>query len=164
MVRDSFITDEARAMIGTVVRKQTGEVTLKEAQRWAAAVGDRNPIYFDDDAARAAGYRGIVTPPLFLPHALHGVVDLAQLRVDGIPISRGRGIPLTLSRTMFGGEELEFLLPVYPGDTITAETRVAAIDEKTGSKGPFVLTTMETVYTNQEGEAVARSRTFSIAR
>lgn len=164
MVRDSLVTDEARAMIGTVTRRQRGVVSLLDAQRWAAAVGDRNPIYFEEEAARTAGYRGIVTPPLFLPHALHGVVDLARLRVDGIPVVKGSSVPLKVSRTMFGGEELEFFLPVYPGDVIDAETRVAAIEEKDGSKGPFVLTTTETTYTNQDGDVVAKGRTFGIAR
>ncbi len=164
MARESLITDEARAMIGAVTRRRTGEVSLLEAQRWAAAVGDRNPIYFDNDAAREAGYRGIVTPPLFLPCVLLGVVDLAHLREDGIPIVQGTSIPLRVSRSMFGGEETDCFLPVYPGDTITGESRIAAIEEKDGSKGPFVLTTMETIYTNQEGEVVAKSRTFGIAR
>jgi acyl dehydratase len=164
MVRDSLITDEARAMIGTITGRRTGTVSLKEAQRWAAAVGDRNPIYFDDEAARAAGYRGIVTPPLFLPCVLLGVVHVDELREDGIAAGRRGGIPLKVSRTLHGGEETECFLPVYPGDTITGESRIAAIEEKEGSRGPFVLTTTETVYTNQDGEVVARGRTFGIAR
>src|SRR5689334_19382729 len=162
MVQESLVTEEARAMIGKVTRKRTGTASLLEAQRWAAAVGDRNPIYFDDQAARAAGYRGIVTPPLFLPCIVQGVVDLERLRTDGIPVAQGTSVPLKVSRTMFGGEETEFLLPVYPGDTITAESRIAGIEEKAGSKGPFVLTTSETVYTNQHGEVVGKSRSFSI--
>jgi len=165
MVQESLITDEARAQIGKVTRRASGVASLKEAQRFAAAVGDRNPIYFDDEAAKAAGYRGIVTPPLYLPHALHGVVDLASLRPDGIPGGGGGArLPLRVNRMMYGGEEMEFYLPVYPGDTITAETRVASLEEKEGSRGPFVLTTNETTYTNQDGAVVARSRTFSIAR
>lgn len=164
MVQESLVTDEARAMVGMVTRRRTGTVSLMEAQRWAAAVGDRNPIYFDDGAAREAGYRGIVTPPLFLPCVLLGVVDLERLREDGIAIVQGASIPLKVTRTMFGGEENEFLLPVYPGDTITGESRIAAIEEKDGSKGPFVLTTTETIYTNQDGEIVAKNRTFGIAR
>jgi acyl dehydratase len=164
MVQESLITDEARAMIGTVTRTRTGTVSLIEAQRWAAAVGDRNPIYFDDAAARNAGYRGIVTPPLFLPHALHGVVDLARLRVDGIPDVKGVSIPLKASRSMFGGEEFEAILPVYPGDTISAVSRIVAIEDKEGSRGPFVLTTTETVYTNQDGAVVAKNRSFGIVR
>ena len=30
---------------------------------WVEAIGDRNPIYVDEDAARAAGHDGIVAPP-----------------------------------------------------------------------------------------------------
>ena len=162
---ESLITDEARAQVGRVTRRATGTADLKEAQRFAAAVGDRNPIYFDDEAARAAGYRGIVTSPMFLPYILNGVVDLTKLREDGIPGGGGGSrLPLKVNRVMFGGEEIEFFEPVYPGDTISAETRVASIEEKEGSKGPFVLTTNETTYTNQDGRVVATSRTFSIAR
>jgi acyl dehydratase len=164
MVQESLITDEARAMIGQVTRRATGVVSLKEAQRFAAAVGDRNPIYFDEEAAKAAGYRTTPIPPLFLPHVLHGVVDLATLRADGLPGGGGQRIPLKVSRMMYGGEEVEFYEPVYPGDTITAESRIADIEEKQGSRGPFVLTTNETVYTNQDGRVVAKSRSFSIAR
>ncbi|MGH2586886.1 MAG: FAS1-like dehydratase domain-containing protein, partial [Dehalococcoidia bacterium] len=125
MVQESLITDEARAQIGKVTRRASGVVYLKDAQRWAAAAGDRNPIYFDDDAAKAAGYKGIVTPPMFLPHVLHGVADLSTLREVGIPGGDGgrSRIPLKVSRMVYGGEEFEFFLPVYPGDTITAEGR-----------------------------------------
>ncbi|MBI2761687.1 MAG: MaoC family dehydratase N-terminal domain-containing protein [Chloroflexi bacterium] len=165
MVQESLITDEARAQIGKVTRRTTGVVYLKEAQRWAAAVGDRNPIYFDEEAARAAGYEGIPIPPMFLPHVLHGVADLSNLRADGIPGGGGgQRLPLKVNRMMYGGEELEFYEPVYPGDTITAEGRVASIEQKEGSKGPFVLTTNETTYTNQDGRVVGKSRSFSIAR
>ncbi|ARG57324.1 DNA-binding protein [Mycobacterium persicum] len=33
---------------------------------WVEAIGDRNPIYVDDDAARAAGHPGIVAPPAMI--------------------------------------------------------------------------------------------------
>jgi acyl dehydratase len=65
---------------------------------------------------------------------------------------------------MFGGQEWDFVAPVIVGDTITAETRLKSLEEKTGGSGPFVLTTQETTYTNQRGEVVARSRQVSIAR
>jgi acyl dehydratase len=43
--------------------------------------------------------------------------------------------------------------PVYAGDGITAETRLASLEEKTGGSGPFVLMTTETRYTNQSGRS-----------
>lgn len=65
---------------------------------------------------------------------------------------------------MFGGEEWDFLEPVCVGDEITATTRLAALDQKDGSKGPFVRQVTETTYVNQDGHTVARNRQIGIAR
>ena len=35
-------------------------------RHWCEAMGDTNPIYLDDAAARAAGRPGIVAPPTML--------------------------------------------------------------------------------------------------
>src|SRR3954449_6517646 len=43
-------------------------VTRREAQRYARSVGDLDPVYFDEGAARAAGYDGLVAPPTFVGH------------------------------------------------------------------------------------------------
>jgi hypothetical protein len=53
---------------------------------------------------------------------------------------------------------------VHVGDTITAATRLASLEEKTGGSGPFVLATTETTYTNQANEVVAIARGRRIAR
>jgi acyl dehydratase len=163
-MEESLITPEAKAMIGQEVARQSGVVSRKEAQRFAAAVGDLNPLYFDDEAARAQGYRDVITPPLFLSHVLQGVTRLDALRPDGVPAEAGGDLPLRAQRLMAGGEEYEFLEPIYPGDTISATTRIQNIEEKSGRSGGFVLVTRETVYTNQDGVLVARARFSMIAR
>ena len=56
---------------------------------------------------------------------------------------------------MFGGEEWEFRAPVLVGDTITAQRRLGAVEEKDGRSGPFVLLHYETTFTNQRDEVVA---------
>lgn len=33
---------------------------------WVDAIGDKNPIYVDEQAARAAGHPGIVAPPAMI--------------------------------------------------------------------------------------------------
>ncbi|MBX4378888.1 MaoC family dehydratase N-terminal domain-containing protein, partial [Mycobacterium tuberculosis] len=44
---------------------------------WVEAIGDTNPIYVDDDAARAAGHPGVVAPPamaqVWTMRGLHGI-------------------------------------------------------------------------------------------
>ena len=59
---------------------------------------------------------------------------------------------------MFGGEEWEFRGPVLVGDTVTAQRRLGAVEEKDGRSGPFVLLHYETTFTNQRDEVVAVSR------
>jgi acyl dehydratase len=161
---ESLITPEAEAMVGKQVGRQTAVVYAKEAQRFAAAVGDLNPLYFDDEAARAQGYKGVIAPPMFLPQVLQGVTQLDSLREDGVPLQGGSDIPLRAERLMAGGEDYEFLSAFYPGDTITAETHIQNIEEKSGRSGRFVLITRETLYTNQDGDVVARGRFSVIAR
>jgi acyl dehydratase len=69
-----------------------------------------------------------------------------------------------MRRIMFGGQEWEWLAPVCVGDEITAVQRLAGIEEKVGSKGPFALVTWETTFTNQAGVDVARARVQGISR
>ena len=139
-------------------------VTRREAQRYARAVGDLDPVYFDEDAARAAGYDGLIAPPTFVGHAVVEGATLDDLREDGLWIDRSQRVRLTVSRTMFGGEEWEFHRPVLVGDTVTAQRRLGAVEEKDGRSGPFVLIRYETTFTNQHGDIVAVSRLVGIAR
>jgi acyl dehydratase len=139
------------------------EITAKEAQRYAQAVDDLNPVYFDEEAARAAGHRGLIAPPTLLDHVVVQGWALETLRPDGLfgnPSDEG----LNRSRVMFGGQEWDWLAPVHVGDTITAVQRLVAVEEKLGRQGAFVLTTWETTFTDQGGDVVARSRLQGISR
>ena len=164
MTDEPLVTPEAKAMIGMETRRDVGVVYQKEARRWAAAVGDLNPRYFDEDAAAEQGFRDTPIPPLFVSHVMLGVTIRDGLRHDGIPSRGGGDIPLrNADRRMAGGEDYEFLAPIYPGDTLTAVSRIANIEEKTGRSGRFVLMTRETTYTNQHGEVVVRAHLSTIA-
>ncbi|MCA9821549.1 MAG: MaoC family dehydratase N-terminal domain-containing protein [Dehalococcoidia bacterium] len=162
---ESLIPPEALEQIDRLVGEpQSATISRRESQRYAWAAGDLNPIYFDEAAAREAGYDGLVVPPTLLGWIMEDGRPLDQLREDGLYKGRRQGIGLRVSRTMFGGQEYDFVEPIYVGDTITAETRLKGLEEKVGSSGPFVLTTQETTYTNQHGRVVARGRVLSIAR
>lgn len=168
MSEESLVPDETRAMVGKVLGEPSSAViTAKESQRYAHAFDGLNPLFFDEDFARQHGYRTIICPPTFIAHAVIQSRPVADLREDGIyrtPSGAKQRPRVNARRVMFGGEEWDFLQPVYVGDTITAVTRFAGVEEKQGSSGPFVLMTNETTYTNQDGEVVARARGRSIAR
>jgi acyl dehydratase len=161
---DSLIPAETLALVGQPLSEPISvRIDARESQRYASAVGDTNPIYFDEAAANAAGYRTLVAPPTFISHAPVPPRPLRALREDGL-YRTGDRVKLLVDRMMFGGEEWDFIEPGYVGDVITSEVRLAALDEKHGTKGPFVRTVRETSYTNQDSTVVARSRMIGIAR
>jgi acyl dehydratase len=161
----SLIPPETRALVGQRLG-QPVSTTLDAAgiERFAFAAGDTNPIYFDTAAARAAGYRERVAPPSFLIWALESPRPLEALREDGLWRDAGPPLRLNVTRVLYGGEDWEYHAPAHIGDTIRAETRLAALEEKSGGSGPFVLMTTETTYTDQNGELIAILRGRRIAR
>ena len=133
----------------------TGPIRALDFQRFAVAVGDLNPIYFDRAAAQAAGYADVVAPPNYVTAVLSwepGPVE-AQMQLDG---TAGRFPPeLQGKRAMGGGQELVLAGPVYDGDTLSATTRLIESTRKRSSKGEALhIAVMQTDYRNQRGELV----------
>ena len=165
MTTDSLVDADTAARVGTVAATATGEVLRRDWQRWAVAVGDDNPLWFDPDYARANGYRDIICPPLYLQYAILGVTPRSALRPDGSSgaVSGSLAFPRA-PRRMAGGESFTFHLPAYHRDEIEMVRTVESIVEKDGRSGRFVLVTWRTVYRNQDRELVAEATTSMIAR
>ena len=165
MIEETLIDAESAERVGTVAARATGEVHRLEWQRWAAAVGDHNPLWFDADHARANGYADVICPPLFLQYVVLGVTSLAGLRPDGSSgaVSGGLAFPRA-PRRMAGGESTAFHLPAYHRDQIEMVRTIESIVEKHSRSGRFVLVTWHTTYENQRGELVAAATTSMIAR
>jgi uncharacterized OB-fold protein/acyl dehydratase len=53
---------------------------------WTEAIGDRNPIYADESAARAAGHPGLVAPPAMIQ--VWTMMGLGGVRADDDPLTR----------------------------------------------------------------------------
>lgn len=165
MSQDTLIDAESASRVGAVAASAVGEVNRRDWQRWAAAVGDHNPLWFDADYARANGFRDVTCPPLFLQYAILGVTPLDALRPDGSSgaVSGGLAFPRAPKR-MAGGESFTFHLPAYHRDEVEMVRTIESIVEKRGRSGPFVLVTWRTLYHNQHRELLAEASTSMIAR
>ena len=165
MTDDSLIDAESAARVGTIAARATGDLHRLQWQRWAAAVGDDNPLWFDADLARANGYRDVICPPLYLQYVILGVTPLAGLRPDGSSgaVSGGLAFPRA-PRRMAGGESTKFHLPAYHRDEVEMVRTIESIVEKDGRSGRFVLVTWRTTYRNQRSELLAEATTSMIAR
>ncbi|NRI65418.1 MaoC family dehydratase [Rhodococcus sp. MS16] len=162
---ESLIPDNVAERVGEVVSQASGAVVARDWQRWAVAVGETNPLYFDSNYAREHGYRDIVAPPLYLQYAILGVTPIPELRVDGSSGAASGNLVFPLCpKRMAGGENTTFLRSAYDGDVITSVRVVDSVVEKRGRSGRFVLVTWKTTYTNQNDEVVAEATTSMIAR
>jgi acyl dehydratase len=152
---EPLIGEEARALIGSESTVHLGQQTLRDIQRYAMAAGDMNPLYFDEQYAGHSAYGGLIAPPNFLTAVISWEAGPPgeQLAPDGRPAAAELSVPLRgVSRAMGGGQELEFLVPVRPGDSFSRVSKITDIAERAGRSGRFVLISTEQRYINQRGE------------
>lgn len=162
MAGSSLITEQARALVGKETEPVTGEVRAKDIRRFCYAVDDLNPLYLDEEYAGRTGFGGIVAPPMFFDIPTVPEFPQHQLKEDGMA-QAGLRPPLKATRSMAGGNEVEFFRPVRPGDRITRVSKIADLYEKEGRSGPLVFTVYEHRYTNQDGDLVAVERLTGIS-
>lgn len=114
----SLIPDETLARVGELLAEPvTVVIDRRESQRYALAVGDANPVYFDEAAAVAAGHRTIIAPPTFVTHAIVPPRPNSDLREDGL-WRDGTGVRLEVARMM----EPSCSSTAQPASTLIAST------------------------------------------
>ncbi|MHC9296998.1 bifunctional MaoC family dehydratase N-terminal/OB-fold nucleic acid binding domain-containing protein [Mycobacterium sp. LTG2003] len=78
--------DEIKAAGRSKPRAGRDPVNQPMIHHWVDAIGDRNPIYVDEEAAKAAGHPGIVAPPAMIQ--VWTMAGLGQGRPDDDPLSQ----------------------------------------------------------------------------
>jgi acyl dehydratase len=131
-------------------------ISIRIIKQFCAGSGDWNPLFWDEDSAEASAHGGVIAPPLFFLAATRRVVPRSGLIEDGQ--YRDFGVDGVHGRTVQGGQDVELLAPVRPGDTLTVREVVDRIEEKTGRSGKLVVVSTTTTYTNQHGVVAAVSR------
>jgi len=126
------------------------EVDADRIRQYADAVGEDNPVHHDPEAAKAAGFRDVVAPPMF------AVVYSASAM--GPPIFDVIGD--LLPRMVHGGQEFVWGEPVCAGDTITTEPEVKEIYEKDG----MAFFVFESASRNQDGQETVRAKWTNIVK
>ena len=140
-----------RSVLGQEIDGGTFEIDGAKLQAFAEAVGETNPIYSSEEAAKAAGYDSIIAPPAFL---------------NTLIIGSGRPDPKVDfgTLTFHSGQALEVYCPVKAGDTIRAVTSLEDIYAKTGRSGTMVFIVWKTTLINQEDAQVAVARESFVRR
>ena len=127
---------------------QVGREKIKE---YANALGIENPVHFDVGAAREAGFRDVVAPPMFC--VVYALPAMAPAILDP-------EVGMNFATMVHGGQEFEWGEVVCSGDEITTTPKCISIEEKMGN-GFYVF---ESTSVNQDGDQVLRGLWTNIVR
>ena len=158
---DNTVQKDILAMIG-VEKVRHYEVTKRDIKRFAQAIGETNPIHFDEDYAKSTKYGTIIAPPLFCQTFTFEDVPPSRLPNDGSPIEID--VPIPAQRTVGGGSSYEIFQRVKAGDQITAKSTLKDVFTKQGKSGKLYFVVVETEFSNQKKEPVAKEIATYIKR
>lgn len=142
--------DLDQSIIGLTGPVFTFEVEKRHIRQFAAAIGDENPLYTDEEYAAKSPYGGIIAPPTF-------------------PIvigSEGNGISLDLDpkRMLHGEQEFLYTRPIRLGDRLVCQMKVTDLYEREGKSGKMQFLVLDTEMKDESGEMVVVSRMNIIYR
>ncbi|MCG8906836.1 MaoC family dehydratase N-terminal domain-containing protein [Pseudomonas sp. DP-17] len=143
-----------KSLIGRSTGVTTTEVEKGRLRFFAKAIGETDPVYFDEEVARAAGYRTLPVPPTFLM-CLESEGRNPQAIVEEV-------MGFDLGRILHAEQEFIYYRMAFAGDVLTFDTRIADVYEKKGGALQFVV--QETRVSNQDGEHVADIRSSLVQR
>ena len=127
------------------------EVEADRIRQYADAVGESGEVYHDADAAREAGFRDLVAPPMFCVVYSAPAMGPAVLDPE---------VGMNLMAMVHGSQEFVWGEPVCAGDVITTQARLADVYEKDG-RGYYVFTSEST---NADGKLTVRGTWTNIVR
>ena len=117
-------------------------VTREMIRNFVEALGENNPLYTDEEAAKQGPNGALVAPPSFAVTFRNG-----RHFFQHVPRFGRAGFD--------AGKDLEFVNPLKAGDSVTLSSSVKEIYEKTGRSGTMVFVVVRSTLRNQNGEVVA---------
>jgi acyl dehydratase len=120
------------------------ELTLEIVQRYARAIGDLNPLYFDEEYAKTTVFGGLIAPP-----TIH--VPLLFLATETTDWMKTPG-------TVNAGQNWNYRRPARPGDVLTLRAR--ALDKVYRNERLFVI--HDNVFFDTSGDVVCAGRGWTV--
>ena len=156
---NTLITPEMRACIGyaSEVSVLPEKLSGSDVRRYTDATGDTNPLWLDDEYARAAGYRGRVVPPIM-------IIQLYRW-MGGKPFTGWEKVPFPEGYTDVrnAGQEVEWVRPLYVGEQPTVQHRIVEIVAREGRRtGVGIYLTRVSEFRNDAREVVVSVRATSV--
>jgi acyl dehydratase len=142
-----------KSYIGHTLPRYSVDVEKGRLRFFAKAIGQTDPVFSDEAAAREAGYPALPVPPTFL----------FCLEMDSPNPSAVRDLlGIDIGKVLHGEQNFTYHAMAYAGDTLSFEQRIADIYDKKNGALEFVV--RDTRVTNQHGTLVAELRSVTVVR
>ncbi|TSD98062.1 MaoC family dehydratase [Skermania sp. ID1734] len=139
--------------IGTALPASRMTIDAGRLRFFAKAIGETNPVFTDEAAARAAGYPTLPVPPTFLfAIELENPDPFAWLGQLGID----------LRHVLHGEQQFRYHSMAHAGDVLTSTPRITDVYSKKGGALEFVV--KESTVTRTDGSVVAELTSVIVVR
>ena len=134
-------------LVGARSRPVRNAVEAGAVKRFALAVGDLNPLYFDEGFAARSRWGRRIAPPTFPRTFDYGIIEEVRLPSAGL----------------IHGEQLyEYVRPLFVGEELLCHARFVETYRKDGKNGPMIFLVFERVGVDESGLEVVRAREMAI--
>jgi N-terminal half of MaoC dehydratase len=132
------------AFVGKESTPRVYDIERGHIRRFAEAIGDEDPIYFDDTVSRTPA------PPTFA----------TALR----PNDPREGMEIDWKKLLHGEQEFSYRRRLFSGDRVTVVGRIAEAYVKEGKSGAMDFMVVETRATDAAGELVFTARSTVVIK
>jgi uncharacterized OB-fold protein/acyl dehydratase len=170
MIEAATLDEQLEAFVGQSsgpATKGRYPVNAPMIHHWVEAMGDHNPVYEDDEAARAAGFPGIIAPPTMLQAwVMRGLrtsahAEAARDRGEAAAATANDQVMSLLDQAGYTSVvatncDQHYERPLVPGDELEVTSIIDSVsgEKKTGlGIGRFLTNRLE--FRDQQGDVVA---------
>jgi acyl dehydratase len=130
--------------IGKRSEPVTNWVERGAVRRFAEAVQDLNPLYFDGEAAKKSRWGRLIAPPTFPMTFDYGRIE---------------GLSLPESGLIHGDQTFHYRRPLFIGEEISCYTVLKNVVEKKGKSGPLTFLVFDRIGEDRVGEPIFTATT-----
>lgn len=126
------------------------EIEKGAIRKFANAIGDDNPVYHDEKAARAKGYPSLLAPLTF-PTTFRDYEPEWYTKLDK-------------SKLLHAEQEYEYFRRFYAGETLKCVETVVDVYEKTGKNGKLTFIVKDKDGFDESDQLVFKERQTLVVR
>ncbi len=127
------------------------EVSRVKIREFADAIGDPNPVYRDQEAAKASGHPDVVAPPTF---------PIVFTLSDAGSVLTAPDLGLDFSMVVHGEQRFVYERPIRAGDSVVCESTITDVR----AAGRNELLTIETEVKTADGEHICTAYNSLVER